>query len=440
MNRTTLLATVALLLVPVPGAAQEPEVRFVVLDQFADIQVAGLGLQACTGASLERDLERQAVHFREEDPAPQQVPVFTPGYATRGCGNVTLEMPIPAGTDHLHVRFLQDRVISLFSVFQEEVSAGIDFEQTVQVALDGAEQPPLTLFPTNSTGAQSTIFEVPAVRPEGAGTLRVRWSMADAGQVFAPGFPTGSSYASTLEGIIVEFSGIPLAANTALRDGSGGDLQVDELRVAATVTARSEEGYRNDLRFRLAPGWEFIHVEAPGGAVLDQAGTRVAAGEVGYDRFKPLREQGQDYVQVTVAEPILTRHGDGQYTLVVRRVSDLDINEAMLPVAVALLLSPLPFALVAYLRTRAYEREAFGSFRRSARYLRLALVGALVYYLVVVGSAFAGSRLALMAVLPLSTEAILLYVQVLVAIAAFMALALVARELYRITQPKPVEP
>lgn len=444
MTRTpaALAACLALLLLPPLAAAQDPapgDVRFVVLDQFADIRVEDLALEPCAQGTLTRDTAAQAIRFEESDAAAQPVPVFPPGYASRGCGNVTLEMPIPAAADHLHVRFHQDRSVQLFGVGDNEVTAGTEFNQSVQVRLDGRPAATVALFPEDSAGAQETAFELPTLRPAGATTLRVTWRMADVGAVFASGFPTGTSYAATLSRIQVEFSGVPTSSTAELATGSSGSLQVDELQVTASVTARTP-GFRNDLRFRLQPGWEFVRVEAPDGTALDQAGTRVNAGEAGYDRSKPLREQALDFVQVTLSETLVAKHGDGAYTLVLRRVSPLAINEALLPVAIALLLSPLPFALVAYRRTRAYEREAFGSFRRSARYLRIALVIALLYYLVVVGSAFAGSRLGLMAVLPLSTEAILLYVQVVVAIAAFLALALVARELYRITQPKPLEP
>jgi hypothetical protein len=128
--------------------------------------------------------------------------------------------------------------------------------------------------------------------------------------------------------------------------------------------------------------------------------------------------------------------GPGRYTVSFTSVDAVHTYPWLLPLAVLVLLAPLPFALVAYRHVRRFEDEAFGGFRRSARNLRIALVVAFAYYLAVLVSHFAGSRLELMTAWPMPFEAVVLYVQVAIAIAAFLALFAVARELYRITVPK----
>jgi hypothetical protein len=244
---------------------------------------------------------------------------------------------------------------------------------------------------------------------------------------------SGQDFSATVTGVELRYLGLPVQGHVSDRLEREGTLLVGHTRVGLDVA----DPAAGDLRVEVAPGLSYSHVVAPDGERIGATASRTDAGPDGFDRTAVLVESlPGGALQVTVPRELLAAHGAGRYTLAFTSLGGVETFPWLLPFAVLVLLAPLPFALLAYRHVRRFEGESFGGFRRSARNLRVALVVAFAYYVAVLLSHFLGSRFELMAAWPMPVEAVLLYVQVAIAVAAFLALYAVARELYRITVPK----
>lgn len=437
------LALALLLVLPAlsPAGAKgagSPAVHSVVLDLVEDVPAGAFAFAPCGDRAAFVPVDG-GFRFEERQSVTGEATPYPGGYLALGCGEARLDRVPPAGASLVEVRFLADRTVDEFNVDGNSVTRpGRQFEQEVQFRTGdgtGDRRVPYMDPATGSVPAGPILLDA-FLLPRGAGNFSLAWSFRDASYFVGPGFQdvlSGQAFSATVTGVQLRYLGLPVASDVADRIEREGSLLVGRTRVQVDV----QDPGAADLRVEVARGLAYDHLRTPEGARIEAQATRVAAGPDGFDRQAVLVEASDDgSTQVTVPRELLAANGAGEYTLSFRSLDPVKTHPWLLPAAVLAMLAPLPFAFVAYLHVRRFEAEAFGGFRRSARNLRVALVVAFAYYVAVLLSHFLGSRLELMTAWPLPMEAVLLYVQVAIAVGAFLALYAVARELYQITVPK----
>lgn len=438
----TLLAVALLAFVAPLAQAAESDVRRVAFDRVEAVPSSEFTLTPCqdtsgqpTGAFIPLE---NGFRFEERQPGAGDAAPYPGGYLALGCGEASVTRPVPEGAKSVEVHFLGDRVVQEFAVQGTSVTRpDRSFEQRIAFRGTGAGDREVDYM---DPGAGSLPLQPVApdsfLIPRNVTEFDLAWVFSDQSFFVGPGLPdalSGEDFSATVQDIKVRYPGLPIPATVSDSLQREGTLLVGKTRVVADVA----EPTAGDLRIEVAEGLAFSHLRGPGGQRFDTQTSRIAAGPGGFDRSAVLVESLEDgAVQVTVPQEVLSTFGPGEYTVSFTSVDAVHTYPWLLPLAILILLAPLPFALVAYRHVRRFEDEAFGGFRRSARNLRIALVVAFAYYVAVLVSHFVGSRLDLMTAWPLPFEAILLYLQVAIAIGAFLALFAVARELYRITVPK----
>ncbi len=111
----------------------------------------------------------------------------------------------------------------------------------------------------------------------------------------------------------------------------------------------------------------------------------------------------------------------------------------MVVLAVAAVATPVVLAYLVDCQVRAFQREAFGHLAKAARNLRLMSGAVLLYYFGVLGGSWYAGDLATMLEYPLAREGLAIYVRIGAAVLAYVLALNVAKELYLVTRPKPVE-
>lgn len=104
--------------------------------------------------------------------------------------------------------------------------------------------------------------------------------------------------------------------------------------------------------------------------------------------------------------------------------------------AVAWLAVPSYLALRTDARTREFQGQAFGHFRKAARNLRWLVWAIFAYYVGVVVSAVLLGDVVAMFRYPMPAEGVLTYVRIGAVIAGYVFTHLVAKELYLVTRPE----
>ncbi|MEK6975226.1 MAG: hypothetical protein AABY18_02675 [Candidatus Thermoplasmatota archaeon] len=439
MSRLSLLcAAVALVLAAPMVVGANADVHEVSFDRIEAVAVADFRFIPCqdTGAFV---LLENGFRFEERQPGTGDAQPYPGGYLAIGCGEAAVTRTAPAGARSVEVLFQGDRVVEEFDVQGNSVTRpGVAFDQRIAFRSGNASSDRQVDYMDPGAGS----LPMQPVAPDSfllarsAATFDLAWVFSDQSYFVGPDFPdvlSGQAFSATVQNVTLRYPGLPVASKVTDSLQREGTLLVGKTRIAADIS----DPEAGDLRVVVANGLAFSHLRAPDGTKFDTQASRLAAGPDGFDRSAVLVETLEDgSVQVTVPREVLTDFGAGRYTVSFTSVGAVHTFPWLIPVAVLVLLAPLPFALLAYLHVRRFEDEAFGGFRRSARNLRIALVVAFAYYVAVLVSHFAGSRLDLMTAWPLPFEAFLLYLQVVIAVGAFLALFAVARELYRITVPK----
>lgn len=446
MHRLAVL--VALIALAGTASAQDvaSPVTSVAYDLFEPVSVQGLQLEQGGCGAGRFHVGPDSFTFDEGQAEAGQPP---PGYTAAGCGEAGLAIKVPFGTDHLHVRFEADRRIDTAPT--SPFVSPVNFTQELWL-LDGEGK---TLYavpyyhPTDPASPARSIAVPSLFLPVGLEEATLVWRFEDSAFLLAPGAPasnpmSGRAVSATVSGISLEFSGVPAAGATVTL---GSERQGTSLLRVATVdvpvpptAALAGPNGSMDLWVRLDPAYTFRGVAAPDGTLLEATVTRLSEGPQGWDRSRLLVERTDRRLQVTVPGELLEAHGPGTYRLAFDAPGGANARPALIPVAIALLLTPVPFAIVAFRKAGTFAHEAFGHYRKSAQRLRLGVVLVGLYYAAVVASAFVGDRLDAMATIPMRAEAFLLYLQVAIAILAFTTLWLVAREMYLITQPRQEAP
>lgn len=425
--------------ITLPGALQE-----VNLDLFKEVQMSELVFTGGCGARTINDgldgqflsnTEDRWFRFTEGNYTVGGQPVFG-GEIRTNCGTATLTAIVPPGTHHIHIRFDADRRLT--------GPAGLDqnFTQTVTVRTPaGVELGRYAYFATSQGAQERQSFEMPTVVLGTApGQIVIEWYFEDLGAGIQQGFPnplSGTEFSATVWEPEVEFSGAT-AAIVSAHDGSrrqGSDL-LREMKVGVEVPSTLLQSYAPNLRIRADAGFEWESVRLSNGTLIT-ASRSFSSGE----RYSPnlgrvvVEHRNDQFLQITIPGDMLQKSGPG--VMEVHMVSTLPDTPVALfiPLNALLLLAPLALGALSLMQVRAFQREAFGRFASSARNLLVAVSLVLAYYVAVVAAAYSLGWVELMSIFPLRLEAIILYVQVLLALAAFGAFYLVGRELYKITRP-----
>lgn len=443
MRSSRLLAVSLLVLLALPPGAQAggSGVHSVVVDRVEDVAADAFVFVPCSDGSGAFVPVPGGFRFEERQPGSSSTgsPPYPGGYLALGCGEANVRRSVPAGATLVEVSFLGDRGVQEFNVEGNSVTRpGREFTQEVAFQTPsgaGARRVAYMDAEAGSLPEQRIVldaFQVPADQVD----ITLDWAFRDASYFVGSTFPdvlSGQSFNATVRDVQVRYPG--LAVDHKVREDASreGRLVVDRTSVRLDL----DDAGAGDLRAQVDRGLAFSALHAPGGKTVRERASRFAAGPDGYDHGAVLVESLPDgSTQVTVPREMLASLGPGAYRLEFTSVDAVHAYPWLLPLAILVLLAPLPFALLAYHHVRRFEDEAFGGFRRSARNLRVALVVAFLYYVAVVVSHFLSSRLELMVSWPMPLEAVLVYVQVGIAVGAFLALFAVARELYHITVPK----
>lgn len=445
MKRLAVLAV--LLALAIPGLAEQAPMERVLLDVIHPVPVQELQfLYACTqvsqravpAATFDTYPENQTFHFREVGQASASGE--PPGYATAGCGQAAYETEIPAATDHIHVRFFGSRGVQLQPGGVHSVT-GPRFIQEVSLNTTTGGELVYNYFEVDD-GAEAMQFQDPSPPyfPGANRAVKVQWRFQDLGTSLdnaLTSVPGGASYSGWVATPYLEFSGIPMDGFTVAYDTNFlASSQVARAIVTVPVTPQAIDG-RNltDVRVQADVSRGFESVRTPAGVLLDTAVTRTSAGPLGFDRSRILVERASGILQVTIPHEVLTAHGPGEYQVILKSESVAQPVAALVPMALLFLLLPFPFAILAMVNVRRFEKVAFGGYKRSARFLRYAVLAAGAYYFAVVLASLLGGRLGVLARFPFPAEALGLYVQLALAGLAFVGLWLAATELYRLTVP-----
>lgn len=428
MKRAVLLLAV---LLAVPAAAGPEQVEGVFLDHFHAPTVDDFALTTgCQGGDW-TDAPAGAPWFEYIESDLATAPGAPVGYFDTGCGRATLVVPVPAGNEHLHIRFHAERTVeSLAASFPENII------QELNLFGDGRQLVSIPYLAGLGGNVNRQPFDMGSIQiPPGINNLTLEWYFEDAGQSAnqqAPSVLSGVAFRSRISDINLEFSEAPVAHTIESTNDRQGTLRQETLTVRATVPNASS---LPALRVRTDAALELSHVVFPDGSRTSDFGTIDEGVITGFDLQRVLLEQTSGYTQVTVTAALVQEHGPGEYQVVLTDTNTVQYSPLLIPFAILLFALPLPFAALAYAKTRSFEREAFGAYRRSARNLRFGVLVVFAYYVVVVFSAFLSGRLDLTTVWPLPFEGWLQYIQVAVAIGAFLVLWRVARQLEAIVRP-----
>lgn len=443
------VALCTLLLLGGAGAQAGGVVRDVGLEHFHPVAFQADHLQGGCGAgdagtaeagggAFDRADGGTTIHFYERPPADDWPGalggVYRDGYGSTGCGAATFPIDIPNGTGTVQVRFTGDRQIDGF-----DANVGAQLIQTVSLRYPAGNNATHEVFAPDAGPADMGPIVIPPFTAHHEGPAQVVWYFEDRGYSgLGQGSPnpvSGQDFRATVTDAVVSFSTTRPDLHTAsVRDSRDGTQLTKEHRVDVDLPA--SEGAFSALHVKVAPGLDLDRVVAPDGTDLGPAQTYDGDGVLGQDQTYVVLELEEDGVLAMVPAPLTAAYGPGTYRFVFVERSGIEVSPALQPMSLILLATPLPFAVLAWMEARAFRKEAFGGFARSARNLQGGVVLVSLYYAAVVLSAALGGRLALMAVWPMPLEGLLLYVQVGLAVVAFTALWLVAREMFRMVWPR----
>lgn len=439
-----LIAFLLLVLLLVPAPAQSVRVNDVDVrvDLHQSVDTRRMVAEDPCGGRFTPDSDGVGILYEEDDASGDQG-VLGGGYTSSGCGYARLGVTLPPGASSIRVHFFADRRVDAFMFDPPgELRQGLLLRDLDTGLLVHQSE----YFPSDAPSREDRMhFVGPVVVPSTLRNAGLEFYFQDVppvGEQTGAGLGplSGRAFSAYLHDVEVVVEGDLVGDVTVQHsDEREGTLLLDEVRVRWTVPEGSDGTERMDHfrpvpHVRVGPDFEFTSLRLPDGQVLRSA--RSWTGSLP-DDAAVLLDRNEEALEVVVTPALVGAGGAGTYEMVLRATESVRVSPALLPVALLLLAAPLPFAALALVQARVFHREAFGAYRRAARYLMLGVVGVLAYYLFVVASAFVAGRLDLMGVWPLPLEGWLLYVQVLSAGIAFMVLWLSARAMYWITRPRP---
>ncbi len=431
-----ILFALALLLVPAISVSAQgtAEIR---MDQYLKVNTNQMTLEPGCGATIQTIDDGRGFRFEEHDPSEGTV-LDRSGWLVSGCGTAKLGVMVPEGATSLHASYFADRRISTFGGENGRASIqGLRFtdEDT------GARIHDMDVFPMDVASREVQHRDSGAIPiPSGVLNASLEFYFQDVpplgnetGSVLGATF-SGRSFAADVHDIEILVHGRSEAgARVTSSTGREGGLLLDEMKIHVEVP-EVFTSFQVVPRILVGAEFDFESLRLPNGDVLTLANTwnGSMAGPASV-----LVERTEVGLEITLNPALIAEAGPGDYLIVTQSTQNVRVSPVLIPVAILLMASPLPFAVLAILQARGFYREAFGSYRVAARNLMIGVVGVFVYYVAVLVSAFIAGRLDLMGVWPLPLEGVLLYVQVAAASAAFVLLWLSARAMYWITRPRP---
>ncbi len=135
------------------------------------------------------------------------------GYSTKGCAALQFNHTVPAGTDHVHLRFNATREVSCLEGSGSATQCP-RFVQQLILRSPGSASLAYDIFNLTAPSVPITrIDPSPAFRPSGATTLEASWFFQEVPSTLDPDFaqlrPSGAAYATDISDPILEFSGTP---------------------------------------------------------------------------------------------------------------------------------------------------------------------------------------------------------------------------------------
>lgn len=419
-----------------------------VLDQFLDLDMQNMVFDlTCKSGSedieseLTLDLTLDKLIFNEGSLFPNEM-MQTDGSTRATCGRAIMSVTAPGSLDHVHVRFWADRTIT----------------QTANISPHALQQFSLVPFGGNSTtidyfpwdagtrtlqrfaqlGAENqTLFPV----APGTTELDLIWRFEDTGQSVINNISSplsGQDFEASITDPWIEFSLLPEPVHRVVEDHErDGSRRFDRHIAIVDYNDTMMDPYRTNVRVMADESVIFSHIVAPDGTRITDTGVLPQDSEYSHNLPYVLLERNSQagLVQITLPSSIARAHGPGEFQFVFVKTTFLDAEPSLLAINGAIAMIPLLFAVVAFRRVEQFRREAFGAYKRSARNLLVTLGLVVTYYIAVIAGAIVAGWFRLLSVLPLGTEALLLYLQVALAILAFLWLWFTAREMYAITKP-----
>ncbi len=438
---------VLLLLVPLAAAQADHRVLY---DRFVDVPVdaiqwsggCGPGGDDVAGGRITVDSSTDSFTFDEgQYDADDGLPSIGPGGEARAtCATAWVDLPVPAASHHVHVRFWADRTVD------QAVTLGAHMPQTLRLESGGVVLHEVDVFTWDDGSHHTTRFAELGIDglayfplPPGLDILRVAWHFEDLGQArdqSDQSVASGQRFTATVTDPVVEFSSHPLpiaAAVSATRVGMQETLH-------RTITVDPPELGPHDrlnIRVRAPDDASFSHIVTPSGRTIDATGSLIPAAEyhasLQFVLLEPNSREG--YVQATLPASLWQDDGDGAVQFVFTSTGTLQPVPAMLALNAALAMVPLAFAALATQRIREFQREAFGAYRRTATNLMVTLGMVIVFYAVAMLGSIAAGWFAASALWPPGKETGFLLAQMLAAGVAFFWLWLTGREMTRIVRP-----
>lgn len=440
----------------VPSVSAEDLQPVTVVDLFEDIDlnrivfVTGCGQQGNTAAEFVVDAANRTFRFYEG--TPQSSFVTTSRYAFVGCATATYSASLPSGTDHIHVRFAADRFINA-----QIPDLTHSFTQSLLVSFDGGAPVVLDYFVASSPSQPPTNFDpAPFAVPPEAKQVTLQWLFRDAGTangtrnlVNEINGRAGTDLANpvsfhALSAAIslpqVEFSGPAIPGQVHYAQRVIEDKESQQTRVGIAVQPGLVQAFQVNLRVEVDETLRLVEVITPNGTHLRQFTSNPLAGTPGFrpygpDGDRPLVEPRIDFYRATLPGELVAAHGAGTYTFVFAREVPLDAPFELLLVVFLVLALPFLMGARALWGIRAFRNEAFGLYKKSATALLAGVILVLAYYLAFVVQMLQQGQHLVMAHWPMASRGLLLYLNVLLAVAALAAFGLVGRRLHDITRP-----
>ncbi len=454
LGRALLFCVLAVLAIPPASGAQAD---FVTLeDRFVDIAMSDLVATSGCGASgvANNSLNATVTFDEEQDSFTFSEGRFEGGLenlpaglgdqagATRAvCATVSVVLPVPAETEHIHVRFEADRRVT------QAVTLTYHMPQQLRIVDDanGRMLYDVDVFIWDEGSRDRTRFANLGAGvlgyfplPPGLETVRLEWFFEDEGQTRDRGqdnIVSGQGFDATVWDPVAEFSSRPRvvgdAAHTQHREG----LTVS--KDTSIPIDYDPQGNQTNWRVRAPLDSVFSYILTPDGQRIDRTGNILDGGEYGPDLDFIIvdRFSAEGYVELTIPDRVMAPTGPGEYRVVFTETTMATPERGIMAFNAALAAIPLAFAAMALQRIREFQREAFGGYRRTARNLMVTLVLVLAYYVAAMVGAVIAGWFTVAALLPPTADSVLLYLQVFLAMAAFWWLWLTGREMYRIVRP-----
>lgn len=442
---------VLLALTLLPGVSAKDLQPVTVVDLFQDIDVQDLVFTTSCGdlpnanSQFIPGPDNRSFQFREGQ-APATQLQFEGRSAYVGCGSAAFTAAVPTGTDHLHVRFIADRVVNA-----QMPDFTVNFTQELHIAFDGGPSLVQSYFQASDFTQPPTAFDPPAVPvPDGARQVVVTWTFKDHGApnqvrlvsefTGAPSPVSAQTMNVTVTAPQIEFSGPAVLGTVRQAHRVIEDKESQQTRVAIDVQPELMQAFQVNLRVEVDETLRLVEVITPNGTHLRQFSSNPLAGTPGFRAYSPeggvpLVEPRIDFYRATLPGQIVAAHGAGTYTFVFAREVPLDGPFELLLVVFLVLALPLLMGTRALVGVWAFRREAFGLYKKSSSALLLGVLLTLAYYLAFVIQLLQQGQYQVMAHWPVTSRGLLLYVNVLLAVAALAAFGIVGRYLAGITRP-----